>query len=97
MADTIHHRYDTADRFPGYWMQERTGVLRPAIEAFLHDQPMTQEQIAAMRAYLRQWINAPVWLSQTVPFLRAAIDDLTSENAIRAWLFIANDEGIDPL
>jgi hypothetical protein len=32
----------------GYWMYETSGVLRPAVHAFLHDEAMTGEQIAAM-------------------------------------------------
>ena len=36
---------------PGYWMNEMSGALRPAVEAYLHDEPMTARQIAAFRAY----------------------------------------------
>jgi hypothetical protein len=46
---------------PGDWMNEQTGVLCAAIEAYLEWRAMTPEQIAAMRAYLRQWIAAPEW------------------------------------
>ena len=38
-----------------YWMYETSGVLRPAIEAYFSGL-MTDQHIAAMRAYLRQWI-----------------------------------------
>lgn len=82
---------------PGYWMHETTGVLRPAVEAYLRNEPMSQEQIAAMRAYLRQWINAPDWSGPTVHSLRATIDDLTSREAISEWLAAAAKEWIDPL
>ena len=82
---------------PGYWMHETTGVLRPAVEAYLHDEPMTATDIAAMRAYLRQWIAAPAWRSEAVGVLRQAIDQLTSREAIDEWLELALDEGIDPL
>ena len=37
---------------PGYWKHETSGVLRPAVEAYLGGGPMTGSQIAAMRAYL---------------------------------------------
>jgi hypothetical protein len=36
---------------PGYWMYETSGVLRPAIENYLNNRPMSPENIAAMRAY----------------------------------------------
>ncbi|MEI9971101.1 MAG: hypothetical protein WDO73_03055 [Ignavibacteriota bacterium] len=48
-------------RAPKFWMYETSGVLRPAIEAYLHNRPMTVGQIALMRVYLRQWIMSPVW------------------------------------
>jgi len=83
--------------FPGYWMNETSGVLRPAVEAYLKGEPMTREQIAAMRAYLRQWMASPDWRGRRVAFLRRAIDDLTSREAIASWLAIADEEGIDPL
>lgn len=82
---------------PGYWMHETTGVLRPAVEAYLSRTEMSREQIAAMRAYLRQWIFAPGWRGREVRFLRHAIDDLTSREAIHSWLMIAEQAGIDPL
>lgn len=82
---------------PGYWMYETSGVLRPAVEAYLRSEPMTGAQIAAMRAYLRQWINAPAWKGDGIEFLRSEIDGLTTRAAISAWLRIAEEEGIDPL
>ena len=81
----------------GYWMWETTGALRPAVKAYLAGAAMTPEQIVAMRAYLRQWINAPVWRGAAANALRADIDNLTSRQAIAAWLEAAVDAGIDPL
>jgi hypothetical protein len=46
---------------PGFWMYETSGTLRPAVEAYLYNRPMTTGQITKMRQYLAQWINAPVW------------------------------------
>lgn len=81
---------------PGFWMNETSGVLRPAIEAYLAGGPMTTGQIAAMRAYLRQWI-AGDFVGPGIDMLRSSIDDLTSRKAISRWLRRATDEGIDPL
>ena len=47
---------------PGYWMYETSGVLRPAVGAYLRAEPMTDEQIAAMRAYLRLRIAEKEWI-----------------------------------
>lgn len=83
---------------PGYWMNETSGVLEPAVMAYVHGHPMTKDQIAAMRAYLRQWINGD-WHDDgaTLIELRAEIDGLTSSEAIRAWLDKAESINIDPL
>jgi len=70
--------------------------LRPAVEAYLlTDLPMTVGQVAAMRAYLRQWIEAPDWLC--VDDLRAAVNGLHSRERIDDWLARALEVGIDPL
>lgn len=85
------------DGAPGYWMHETSGVLRPAVMAYLEGDDMTPEHIAAMRAYLRQWIEAPAWRGFIVDDLRRTLDGLTSRPAIREWLDLADEAGIDPL
>ena len=88
---------------PGYWMHETSGVLRPAVEAYLRGETMTPEQIATMRAYLRQWIMAPAWdenpfsTGHDLAELRKRIDWLTTQGAIDAWLRDAELFGVDPL
>lgn len=82
---------------PGYWMHETSGILRPAVEAYLRGGPMRDSQIAAMRAYLRQWIVHPVWTGEGVGELRDGIDRLTTRAAIAAWLNDADVLEIDPL
>lgn len=82
---------------PGYWMYETSGAWRPAIVAYLQGDELTPAEIAAIRAYLRQWIMAPAWDGPAIDALRAAIDGLTSRQAIRRWLDIALDENIDPI
>lgn len=78
-------------------MYETSGRLRPAVEAYLTGAEMTDEQIAAMRAYLRQWIAAPAWKGPHIPALRGAVDGLTTVWAIRRWLDLAQAIGADPL
>jgi ribosomal protein L37E len=86
------------DLAPGFWMHESTGVLRPAVEAYLSGGPMTEGQIVAMRAYLRQWIMAPGWHQDPdLEELRRGIGHLTSRAALKQWLDRAVDAGIDPL
>lgn len=81
---------------PGYWMNETSGVLRPAIEAYLHGVQMTGEQIAAVRAYLRQWI-AGDFIGADIERLRTDVDNLTTRAAISEWLKRAYILNIDPL
>jgi len=91
---------------PGYWMDETSGALRPAVEAYLNHEPLTAAHIGALRAYLRQWIGAEAWdlhphageedraqLAQ----MRARVDSLISRQAIDTWLDAAIDMGMDPL
>ena len=82
---------------PGYWMDETTGVLRPAIEAYVNHRLMRPEHIVAMRAYLRQWIASDVWAGPDIERLRADVDGLTSREAIDAWIERATEAGLDPL
>jgi hypothetical protein len=46
---------------PGAWMLDARDKRNrwPAVEAYLKGAPMTGEQTAALRAYLRQWVAAP--------------------------------------
>ena len=78
-------------------MDETTGVLRPAVEAYLFDRPMSDAQIAAMRAYLRQWIASPLWRGPDIDRLRGMVDGLLDRPAIERWLDIAFDANLDPL
>ena len=82
---------------PGYWMHETSGVLRPAITAYLEGKGMTPRQIAAMRAYLRQWIAAPGRTGPQITTLRERVGGLDTRKAITRWLNLAEEEGIDPL
>lgn len=81
---------------PGYWMYETSGKLRPVIEAYLAGGPMTAEQVAIMRVYLRQWMACP-WRGPLIIMLRRMIDDIGTREDIAAWLRAAEREGIDPL
>lgn len=82
---------------PGYWMNETGPVLQPAVRAYLNRQPLTTAQIAAIRGYLRQWIDAPVWHGPAIDQLRRAIDGLDTRQAIDKWLVRAREAEIDPL
>lgn len=81
---------------PGYWMNEVSGVLKPAIMAYLNRDEMTGHQIAAVRAYLRQWINAD-WKGPMIDVLRTDVEAITTREDITHWLELAESQAIDPL
>lgn len=82
---------------PGYWMNETSGVLRPAVMAYLHGEEMTVQQVVTLRAYIRQWIMAPGFVGPEVEELRGRVDGLQSREAIARWLDDADAAGVDPL
>ncbi len=82
---------------PGYWMNETSGVLRPAVEAYLNGQPMTSQQIGVMRAYLRQWMQGSWEPDKEVEKLRHAINVITTRETLSQWLEAALAIQIDPL
>lgn len=85
------------DGAPGYWRNERSGVLEPAVKAYLAGDELTPAEIAALRGYFRQWVNAPAFKGADVEALRQQVDGLTSKQAIDRWLDDAIKAGIDPL
>lgn len=82
---------------PGYWMAEISGLLRPAVRAYLNNEAMSALQIAVMRAYLRQWIRARQFLGPELAALRQSVEELASQAALRRWIYAAIDAGADPL
>jgi hypothetical protein len=104
--DGDHPSATRARALPGFWMNETSGVLRPAVEAYLNHEPLTADHLAALRAYLRQWIGSPAWDQNPhagpeehawLAGMRADRDGLTSRQAIERWLEGAIDAGLDPL
>jgi hypothetical protein len=92
---------------PRYWRNETTGKLAAAVHAYL-DNPdaMTMREIGAMRAYLSQWIQSPVWdmnpaadaaSRAALAALRSGVGAITNARDIHAWIAAAIEEGLDPL
>lgn len=80
---------------PRYWMYDQR--LRPTMLAWFADAPLTDDQIVAMREYLKAWIMAPGWLADAVEDLKAQVDGLDSRAKIERWLIDALQVGVDPL
>lgn len=82
---------------PKYWMRETGGGLRVAVAHYLNREPLSDEEIGLIRAYLKQWIDAQVWDDEDVKDLRATVDAIASRSAIDRWLYQADQIKIDPL
>ena len=82
---------------PGYWRNETTGVLQPVVQRYLNGARLTGEEIATMRAYLRQWIAAEGFTGPLAETLRRTVGEITTQAQLEAWLDEAIDAGIDPL
>jgi hypothetical protein len=78
-------------------MNETSGRLRPAVMAYLNGQELSAEQIAALRAYFRQWIMADGFQGPLIDVLRDTVGGLSTRADIRAWLRIAERACADPL
>jgi hypothetical protein len=78
-------------------MNEQSGALHDAVEAYLFNAVLTDAQITDLRDYLRQWVNTEGFRGPGIDELRQAVDGLTSREALDRWIMKAVDEGIDPL
>ena len=86
------------DYIPGYWQNETSGRLRPAVEAYLlTDRELTNAETRIWRAYLRQWIGAPDFRGPQVELLRNFVDGIIDRETLAKWLDHAIEAGCDPL
>lgn len=88
--------------FPGYWMNETSGRLVPVVRGYLEGRELTPGELDLMRAYLRQWVEAPVWRSlpgepDGLAELRRDVDTISDRRSLAGWLERALALGIDPL
>jgi len=89
---------------PKYWMHEAGGKLVPAMKRYLDAYDPEPGDILLIRAYLKQWIDSPVWdgdigdeTRADLAGLRAEVRELRSSGDITMWLDQALGLGIDPL
>ena len=48
------------DAPPHYWMTEQTGRLADAVEAYMNGDALAKDQLALIKAYLRQYLERAV-------------------------------------
>jgi len=85
-------------------MNETGGKLVPAMERYLKGEPAEPDDVNLIRAYLRQWIDSPVWdagaegeARTRLDHLRRTVRQIECSPAIDMWLESALDLAIDPL
>jgi hypothetical protein len=95
----------TAPQPPKYWIFERR-ELREAVRAYRAGKVLTVRDVALMRAYLRQWVNSPVWEMnphetdggrQWLAELRERVQAIASRGDIAQALSIMTARRMDPL
>jgi hypothetical protein len=93
-------------RAPKFWMNETGGLLGPAIERYLWNKPERANDASLIQAYLRQWIDSPVWdlapdtndkSQRALAELRRCVRAIRTRSDIARWLSAATLWGIDPL
>jgi hypothetical protein len=92
---------------PGYWMAETSGELAPAVHRYLEGSELSVRDVVLLRAYLRQWIDSPVWDGkpsltdeqgrEELATLRSRARLLTDRASMDDWLALADEFGVDPL
>ena len=93
-------------RQPGYWMNEMSGRLAPAVWTWLtFPGEITADDLALLRAYVIQWIDSPVW--DPNPFadeqsrlildmLRTNAHRIASGEDLANWVKLAVEFCVDP-
>lgn len=100
LVDELFARARARNALPGFWMNEATGVLEPAVSAYLNGQPLTETHIAALRAYLIQWVSSPIWMNSDDDFLtplRAETAMVSDRASIERVVDEMTQRGMDPL
>ena len=68
---------------PRFWMEEQTGVLEDAVETYLEGDPLKPAQLAAIKTYLKQYVErAPLAGEAKVNLLVQKIERLKTTRDI---------------
>ncbi len=68
---------------PRFWMEEQTGVLEDAVETYIAGSPLKPAQLAAIKLYLKQFVErAPLVGEAKVNLLTQKVDRLKTTRDI---------------
>ena len=83
-------------RPPRFWMEEQTGVLEAAVETYLNGDKLSAPQLAAIKTYLKQFIQrAPLSGEASVPRLLTKIDKLQTTRDVEDFADEAAEYGAE--
>jgi hypothetical protein len=85
----------TSRRIPYYWSADCHG--HSAIEKYLAHTDLNPFELAAIRTYLRKWIDAACTLNPQLIPLRHLLPSIVSALQLESWLTDAYAIGVDPL
>ena len=89
----------TAPQPPKYWTFEPP-ELSVAVHAYIAGEDLTVRDLLLMRAYLRQWVDSPVWGDEGLQWLaelRERVRAIASRDDIAQALSIMTARRMDPL
>jgi hypothetical protein len=79
-------------------MYETSGVLKPAVEAYLNAKRLSGREVALLKLYLWQWVNSPVWApSGALEALRLRVAAIANGDDVDLAVAAAEELGMDPL
>ncbi len=81
---------------PRFWMEEQTGVLEDAVEAYMAGERLTERQLTVLKVYLKQFIQrAPLAGEANVPRLLTQIDKLKTTRDVENFADEAAEYGAE--
>jgi hypothetical protein len=106
-AEMAEHPPFDPRMLPPYWKNETSGILQPAITAFIErgvygskTPAPTPEQMGLIKQYLALYINAPCWqegVQGQLAALRQSVNGINDLASCDRWLDEAMKWGFDPL
>ena len=71
---------------PRFWMEEQTGVLEDAVQAYMEGERLKSNQLRAIKSYLKQFVErAPLAGDAKVHLLQQRIDRIKTTRDVEAF------------